>query len=272
MDFPCACYISRPNEASVPWHWHEELEFVCAYEGSFVYEVGGQRFELEAGEAAFANSGVPHAEWSHDPQSLEYDLVCHPRLLYGTKSSALYTRYFEPLVASSRVSGVALRCYGGWQEEAARCVHRAIEAIRANDEFFEETVREQLTHACLLISKHQGEIEAAAPVPPAGNERVELMCTYLKNHYVERVPMAALAAQAGISVRQAQREFREALGETPIAYLTAYRLQVAAGMLTNTNEPLAIIAASCGFQSPSYFSKMFRERYGCTPSEYRQRI
>lgn len=270
MDFPCACYISRPAEASVPWHWHEELEFVCAYEGSFTYSVGGEELVLREGEAAFANSGVPHAEWSEDPTSLEYDLVCHPRLLYGSKTSSLYTRYLGPLMDSSRVGGVALRCDGTWREEAAERVRRAIDAVLAQDEFFEETVREQLTRACLLIAKHQAELEGEAPAPLPGNERVEVMCAYLKEHYAERVPMAAIAAQAGISVRQAQREFRERLGETPIAYLTAYRLQVAAGMLTGTDAALGTIAASCGFQSPSYFSKMFRERYGSTPSDYRK--
>lgn len=271
MDFPCACYVSRPAEAGVPWHWHEELEFVCAYRGSFTYAVGGEELVLREGEAAFANSGTPHAEWSDDPESLEYDIVCHPRLLYGSKGSSLYTRYLGPLADSARIRGVALRRDGTWREEAAICVRRAIDSVRDQDEFYEETVREQLTRACLLIAKHRPELENATTPPPPGNERVELMCAYLKEHYAERVPMAALAAQAGISVRQAQREFREALGETPVAYLTDYRLRVAAGMLASTDEALAIIGATCGFQSPSYFSKMFRERYGCTPTEYRRR-
>lgn len=270
VDFPCACYVSRPAEASVPWHWHEELEFIYAYEGSLTYAVGGQELVMRAGEAAFANSGTPHAEWSDDPASLEYDIVCHPRLLYGSKASSLYTRYLGPLIDSSRIRGVSLWRDGAWREEAADCVRTAIDAVRMQEEFYEEIVRERLTHACLLIAKHQTELEKTAPAPPSGNERIELMCAYLKQHYAERVPMAALAAQAGISVRQAQREFREALGETPVAYLTTYRLQVAAGMLANTSESLAVVGASCGFQSPSYFSKMFRERYGCTPSQYRR--
>lgn len=271
VDFPCACYVSRPAEASVPWHWHEELEFVCVYQGRLTYSVGGEELVLGAGDAAFANSGVPHAEWSDDAQSLEYDLVCHPRLLYGSKSSGLYTRYLGPLMDSSRVRGVALRHDGSWREEAAACVRRAIDAVLGKDEFLEETVREQLTRACLLLSKHRVELEEAAPAVLPTNDRVEVMCAYLKDHYAERVPMAAIAAQANVSVRQAQREFREALGETPIAYLTAYRLKVAAGLLANTDEQLASVALSCGFQSPSYFSKMFRERYGQTPSEYRRR-
>lgn len=269
VDFPCACYVSRPGEASVPWHWHEELEFVCVYAGSLTYAAGGEEFVLHEGDAAFANAGVPHAEWSDDPASLEYDLVCHPGLLYGSKTSALYERYLGPLLSSPQVRGVVLGHDGTWRADAADCVRQAIDAMRRHEEFVEETVRERLTHACLLLAKHQAELGAARPLPTA--ERVDAMCSYIKEHYAERVPMAALAAQAGISVRQAQREFREALGETPIGYLTAYRLQVAAGMLAHTDRTLGDVAACCGFQSQSYFSKMFRERYGCTPSAYRSK-
>lgn len=271
LGFPCACYVSRPHEASVPWHWHEELEFVCAWRGTLTYAVGGQELVLHAGDAAFANAGTPHAEWSDDPESLEYDLVCHPSLLYGTKASTFYTRYLGPLMDSPRVRGVLLARDGSWREEAAGHVRTAVEAMRQEGELFEETVRSALTRACLLMARHLGELESTTPAPPPANERVELMCTYLKDHYGEHVPMAAIAAQAGISVRQAQREFREALGETPIAYLTAYRLQVAAGRLVESDQPLSAVSRACGFQSPSYFSKMFRERYGCTPQEYRRR-
>ena len=61
------------------------------------------------------------------------------------------------------------------------------------------------------------------------------------------------------------------LNTTPIQYVKLLRLQRAAELLLSSPESVAEIGARCGFQDPSYFTRSFRERYGCTPSEYRER-
>ena len=57
---------------------------------------------------------------------------------------------------------------------------------------------------------------------------------------------------------------------SPVEYMTSYRLRKAEQRLTETDEPITQIAYSCGLGSSSYFGKLFREQFGCTPVAYRK--
>lgn len=67
------------------------------------------------------------------------------------------------------------------------------------------------------------------------------------------------------------RCFRATIGTTPIRYLREYRIEQAANRLSNSQASIADIAAACGFQDISYFTKTFREMKGLTPKAYRMK-
>lgn len=69
--------------------------------------------------------------------------------------------------------------------------------------------------------------------------------------------------------------FKQELGVTPHRYLSDIRLQSAAENLALTDEDgssISDIAHNCGFREPLYFSRMFRKRYGVSPSEYQSSL
>ena len=66
--------------------------------------------------------------------------------------------------------------------------------------------------------------------------------------------------------------FQRYTGESPISYLTGYRLKKALELLENTDWTVAEICFASGFSSASYFAAAFRRCYGCTPTAYRARL
>src|SRR5580704_9625279 len=90
-------------------------------------------------------------------------------------------------------------------------------------------------------------------------------------HLDEDVSLAALAEKARLSPFHLHRVFRAAAGQTPKQYTLRLRLGRAAAMLLTGDEPVLDIALSCGFQSHEAFCRMFRGRFGMTPSSYRVR-
>ena len=62
--------------------------------------------------------------------------------------------------------------------------------------------------------------------------------------------------------------FQKAFGVTPHQYLTNKRLQIAAETLLNSSDTVADIAVMCGFRDPLYFSRMFKKKYGVSPTHY----
>ena len=97
------------------------------------------------------------------------------------------------------------------------------------------------------------------------------MLRYIQQHYSEELSAEDLARSAHVSRRVCFRLFQEKLHTTPNAYLRSFRLRKACRMLTATGESITQIAYACGLGSASYFGKVFRERFGCTPAEYRKK-
>ncbi|NDK33114.1 AraC family transcriptional regulator [Nesterenkonia sp. Hz 6-5] len=79
----------------------------------------------------------------------------------------------------------------------------------------------------------------------------------------------SLAAATGVSRASLNRHFTAALGQAPGAYLTTWRMDLAALRLRDTDEPVLNIAHSVGYISPNAFSRAFRRHRGQTPSQYR---
>lgn len=82
--------------------------------------------------------------------------------------------------------------------------------------------------------------------------------------------LEALAAEAGVSRWQLQREFKAALGETPKAYVERVRLERGAFRMLVQDASLLQIALDCGFQTPETFARAFRRRHGQTPQAWRR--
>lgn len=81
----------------------------------------------------------------------------------------------------------------------------------------------------------------------------------------------ALAAVAEMSHVRLNRCFRKAYGATVFEWLRGYRLDRARHCLEDPEQSVTEVAFRCGFSSSSHFSSAFRERFRCSPQEYRRR-
>jgi len=81
--------------------------------------------------------------------------------------------------------------------------------------------------------------------------------------------IAELANEAGTSRSVLAERFRRYLSETPIAYLTRWRLQLGAQMLKSTSSSVAEIAAEVGYESEPAFNRAFKRELGLPPARFR---
>ena len=81
--------------------------------------------------------------------------------------------------------------------------------------------------------------------------------------------IAALANEVGISRSVLAERFRRYLSETPIAYLTRWRLQLGAQMLKSTSSSVAQIAAEVGYESEPSFNRAFKREFSLPPARFR---
>jgi AraC-like DNA-binding protein len=83
--------------------------------------------------------------------------------------------------------------------------------------------------------------------------------------------LASLAAECGASRATLARRFRELVGETPMGYLTSWRLTLAADLLREPGTTIGAVAARVGYGSAFSLSTAFKRHFGVSPREHRRR-
>lgn len=99
----------------------------------------------------------------------------------------------------------------------------------------------------------------------------ELIEQYLRQHFHEHITLESLAQHFGYCNATLTKTFRKEYGTTIFGFLRDVRLENAAKLLTDTTKPIKEIAVSSGIDDQNYFSRVFTERYGCSPTVYRER-
>ena len=88
----------------------------------------------------------------------------------------------------------------------------------------------------------------------------------------EEIPLARLAAAASFSPYHFHRIFSALVGEPPAEYVRRLRVEKAAGLLlADPASPVTEIALACGFSTSALFCRRFKERFGMSPTAWRQR-
>jgi AraC-like DNA-binding protein len=93
---------------------------------------------------------------------------------------------------------------------------------------------------------------------------------YMRDHHDMPITNQQMARLAHMSLRSFERKFLSCFHLTPQAYLRKLRLRMASHALVYTNQPLSVVAASCGFADQSHFSREFRRHFGRSPRQYRE--
>lgn len=103
------------------------------------------------------------------------------------------------------------------------------------------------------------------------DSRIQKAMAYLCAHYREHIGLDQVAIAAGLSVSRLAHLFPEQTGLTPMQYLEKHRIEMARQRLIITTEPISAVAEWVGYESPSYFTKVFREATGDSPRSFRKR-
>lgn len=92
---------------------------------------------------------------------------------------------------------------------------------------------------------------------------------YVQEHYTDEITIADLAAMSEMSPSSFRQRFKEYTGLSPINYIKEVRLERSKELLVNTQLTSKEIAYSTGFNTPYYFSIVFKQSVGMSPLEFR---
>ncbi len=118
----------------------------------------------------------------------------------------------------------------------------------------------------------QAGVDAAAAAPETPQEElIRQAHDYLSEHLERRVSMEELCRRFALNPTALKTGFKKMYGKSPAAHIKAHRMERAAALLRQSDEPIADIAARIGYDSQSKFTAAFKQTYGIVPREYRKK-
>ncbi len=254
------------NKYAAACHWHPDLEFILVLDGSMEYFVNGQIVNIDTGNGIFVNSKRLHYGFSADKTDCIYIVAAvHPILLGG--STHLGKAYMAEKFGSNADDYILLKTQNLWQQEVLLLINQLYHEIHSHTP---NPLRllSQATALCAHIGDH---IQQSSESVDSDKSWVAIwqMTGFIHQNYDQKITLDDIAAAGAVSRSRCCQLFREYIGQTPNTYLTQYRIQKSCEMLWETDRSISEIATTCGFQSPSYFSYVFRKEIGVTPQDYR---
>lgn len=210
-------------------------------------------------------------------------LLYAPGMSYGLLIDEFENGRLGPAVASG---DYYLYCNGPWVDEWWNRAPKPVKSrIDLDDKLlslwrmilteklkFEESNEELVGYLfrslCLTLDK------AIVPAPAVKGKlfTAARMKSYIEEHAVTPLKIEDVARHVNLSVSRAVHLFKECYGKSMIQYTLEVRLSIAEERMAYSMMTLEQIAESCGFGSYSYFHRIFRERHGKTPTEYRMSL
>lgn len=276
-DFP---YVIHKDETKnfireyVPWHWHEEVEFTYVLEGTLKVGYKNRIIILEHGDGVFTNSNTLHTMCNGGKKGnnvVFYTQIIQKSFLGGRPGSIWERRYLLPLLENREVEYCIFR-NGCWEDE------KILAGIRNSSELglkkpwgYEFELRNILSGVWIELCHKYDIINASGwKENDEEDQRIKKMMGFIQENYDQSIHVEQIAKAADVSARECFRCFERNLSMTPFHYLMQYRVLEAADRLIRSNSSITEIGLECGFQSNSYFTKIFKQYMNCTPSQYRK--
>ena len=264
-------YISTHSILKTPLHHHDFAELSYVIEGSGTELINGISHPLQPGTASFL---LPHH--IHETKSnsstpiIKYCCMFDINMLLGSPyESELSSLLFR--IGSSITSFVD---FTPPMSERMRCILDILLDEYTNQDGIGRSsfIRAKLTEAMLLFVRASHVSELPALQVNEHEEKINFwkVIQYIHVHYSEKLTLEWLSHYFRVSAPYISRSFKKHLGCSFLEYLHNLRIESAISLLSSTNMPLADIAAESGFESYRSFSRIFREKCGQTPSDYRK--
>jgi AraC-like DNA-binding protein len=125
-----------------------------------------------------------------------------------------------------------------------------------------------------LVAQASAIVVGATPPAPIQGGLAPWQARKLRKHIDENLDgnltTTALGELVALSASYFGRAFKTTFGETPHAYITRRRLELARNLMLATRDPLSQIAYQCGFADQSHLCRLFRRSAGVAPQAWRR--
>lgn len=257
---PSLVYPPRVHPSDYFFTWEkgrvlQEYQINYITEGSGIFETSTDQFQVVPGSMLILRPGMWH-RYRPDPNKGWNE---HYIGFNGHFCSNLFLEGF--FQASKPV------LYVGFQEGLLKLFFEIIQLVKD-----EKTGHQQVCAAntILMLSKMLSVIRNQEFANKTIERKIRKACLYFRENLHVNVNIENLAGDLNVGYSYFRQMFRKYTGISPAQYHLSLRIQKAKDLLVSTDQSFKEIAIDLGFESYFYFSRIFKDKTGKSPMEFRK--
>ena len=224
------------------------------WEGSLYGKAGERDFVLHPGQLLLYPPGTTYT-YHNQNEKIVY-LYIH---FTGNDAERLVEECALPLCTPVNI---------GIDEKLADAIKELMQEFVVRDPYFEVACRSKLQRILVSFRRKADRFHPTPEISAAKTITSTLL--YIQQHFAEPLTVSLLAEQAHLSAGRYRFLVKKLTGMTPTAYVSQVRVRRAAELLSQTDWPLKTIASAVGISDPLYFSRLFKQETGLSPTAFRK--
>ncbi len=264
----------RPHTrfAYFPKHRHNYVEMVYMCAGTTTHIINGSNeLVLKEGDLLFLNQNVYHEILPAGEEDLAVNFIILPEFFDRPISMVERENILRDFLISTLAGDTAMNDYLYIRTRGIVPVENLLEnmiwTILGRHPMMDTINQTSMGLLLMNLSRFADQIGRSDPQ----HEEQSLMFSvldYIEHHY-QNGTLAEISELSHLPTYQVSRMLKKRTGKNFKELLQLRRLQQAAYLLQNTTLSIDKIIVHIGYENSSYFYRVFREKYGCSPSEYR---
>ena len=266
----------RPHTRFVkfPRHRHNHVEVIYMCQGTTTHYIDGNEVILEPGDLLFLNQNSEQEILPAGEQDIAVNFIILPEFfnmafsMMGAEENAL-KEFLVGTLCGKNERASYLYFHVADVLPIQNLVENMVWTIFYN--MGNKRSCNQITMGLLLLQLLNYVDKMETGNSRFNTELIGNVLNYVEEHYKDG-SLSELANIMNYDVYWLSREIKKRTGKTYKELLQAKRMNQAVYLLSNTRLPVSDIIESVGYDNTSYFYRIFRERFGVSPKEYRGRI
>ncbi|MEY4805304.1 MAG: hypothetical protein RL331_1830 [Bacteroidota bacterium] len=245
------------------WHYHPEYELTYILKGNGYRVVGNSHEQFVTGDLVLLGSKLPHTWWGKNEDGSPSEAIV-------IQFSSAFIEPFLKLNEGQAIKDLLAQAAKGIRFESDGLFVQKLLSLDQTKEL--ESVLALLSLLQDLTTK-PGTILCPDSyhnvISKKFETRINKVCTYIQNHYAESISLKQVSDLVFMSESNFCKFFKKATSTTFSDYLNDLRINEACHLLLSSEDNVSKIAHDCGFESLSYFNRVFLKKKQVTPSGFR---
>jgi AraC-like DNA-binding protein len=246
------------------WHYHPEFELTYIVKGNGYRIVGNSYEPFNDGDLVLLGSNLSHTWSGKADGDVNSDAIV---IQFSSEFILPFLELNESLLIKNMLDS-SLRGINFEPDE--QLVTKIIEITETNG------VERILKLISILDILSKKQIKLIAPntfhnvVSRKSEVRINKVCLFIQNNFQNKIYLKEVADLIYLTESNFCKFFKKATGKTYSDYVNEIRINEASRLLIQSDKTISQISFECGFETLSYFNRVFLNKKGITPSVYRK--